>query len=54
MFGTWEESNHEAAISNSDNPSRGAHVPGRSTVAVCTDTPILGKAAESRPEPISR
>jgi hypothetical protein len=53
-LGTWEESNHKAAISNTDNPSPAVHVPGRSTAAECTDSPILGKAVESRPEPNSR
>ncbi|KAF9676970.1 hypothetical protein SADUNF_Sadunf08G0058700 [Salix dunnii] len=51
---TWEDHSHEVAISSIDNPYRACHAPDMSTVAECTDTPILRKEAElNRPTPTS-
>ncbi|PRQ59518.1 hypothetical protein RchiOBHm_Chr1g0371071 [Rosa chinensis] len=49
----WEDHSRKAAISISGSPCPAVHVLGKSTVAECTDTPILGNAAEStRPKPL--
>ena len=52
---TWEDRNREAAIATAGSPCRGGRVLDKSTVAVCTDTPIPRTVAEStRPAPTFR